>query len=240
MVFFNIAAISLSMRFVTKHSNLALGILVAQLWILPTVSAQVRQPRASSFRLERTEAALTQRLYITVNGKERRISNVAVDAWLIDDGKSVAYSGLDGSGGFENEGQSLRIYNVRTRNTKKVLSEYTAVVAVMSTRTSTGQLAILVKLGDGGLGASYFAVVDPRRGEVFHRRWAELVELKGDRIKLAFYDENDWDAIHQERSNTSGEPEKVISPTSVKPKRFETHDLKRTLKRRVIHNKRLY
>ncbi|MFN2514318.1 MAG: hypothetical protein ABR568_23255, partial [Pyrinomonadaceae bacterium] len=95
------------------------------------------------------------RLYITVNGRERKISNQAFEAWLIDDGKSVAYSGLDGSGGFENEGQSLRIYDVTTGRTRKILSEYVGIVALMPARLSTGQLALLLKMADGGLGASY-------------------------------------------------------------------------------------
>ena len=108
----------------------------------------------------------------------------------------------------------------------------------MEARLSTGQLALLIKLGDGGLGASYFAVVDPNRGEVFYRRWAELAELKGDQIKLAFYDEDAWDAILSERAGREENPNQVISTTKLKPKRFESHDLKRVLKMRVIYNKR--
>jgi hypothetical protein len=193
---------------------------------------------ATSFRLEKLETSLGHRLYITVNGRERKISNQVMDVWIIDDGKSVAYSGLDGSGGYENEGQSLRIYDVRTGKTRKVLSEYVAVVALMQVKISTGQLALLIKMGDGGLGASYFSVVDPRRGEIFYRRWAELVELNGDRIKLAFYDEEDWDAILGERGGEPDNPNQVISTTKVKPKKFENYDLKRVLKMRLIQNKR--
>jgi hypothetical protein len=202
-----------------------------------TASAQPRQLRATSFRLEKLETTLGHKLYITVNGRERKISNQVMGAWIFDGGKSVAYSGLDGSGGFENEGESLRIYNVRTGRARKVLSEYVAIIALMPVKISTGQLALLIRMGDGGLGASYFAVVDPRRGEIFSRNWAELVELNGDRIKLAFYNEEDWDAILGERSGEPDNPNQVISTTKVKPKRFESHDLKRVLKMRVIYNK---
>jgi len=139
-----------------------------QLFFGSSVLAQRRIPRASSFRLEQNPTVmLANRLFITVTGAERKITNQALDAWLIDDGMSVVYSWLDGSGGFENEGQSLRIYDVRRDTTRKILSEYVAVVALMPVKVSNGKLALLVKMGDGGLGASYFAVVDPQRGEVF-------------------------------------------------------------------------
>jgi hypothetical protein len=214
------------------------SLLFAQLSFVHSALAQRRQPRASSLRLEKLEETLGNRVYITVNGRERRISNRALDAWLIDDGKSVAYSWLDGAGGFENEGQSLRIFDVRTGKTRKVLSEYMGIVALMPVRLSTGQLALLIKMADGGLGASYFAVVHPNRGEVFYRRWAELTELEGDRIKLAFYDPEDWDQINEARGAQEDNPNQVISHTAVKPKRTENHDLKRVLRMPVRINKR--
>ena len=218
--------------------TVAILFLVVSLGVETRAVAQRRQLRASEFRLEKLDGTLGNRLYITVNGRERKISNQALDAWLIDDGKSVAYSGLDGSGGFENEGQSLRIFDVRTGRTRKVLSEYVGIVALMPVKLSTGQLALLIKMADGGLGASYFAVVDPKRGEVFYRRWAELTELAGDRIKLAFYDPDNWDQINEARAGQQDDPNQVISHTTVKPLRTENHDLKRVLRMKVIYNKR--
>lgn len=204
-----------------------------------SVVDQRRTPRASSFRLEKNpNVPLGNRLYITVAGAERKITDQALDTWLVDDGKSVVYSGLDGSGGFENEGQSLRIYDVKTGSTRKILSEYVYVVALMPLRVSNGKLALLVRMQDGGLGASYFAVVDPQRGEVFNRDWAELTAVTGDRLKLAFYNEDDWDAILGSRSGEPDDPNRVISHAKVKPKRVETHDLKRILKMRTIHNRK--
>lgn len=212
--------------------------LVVSLGVETHAVAQRRPPRASAFRLEKLDGTLGNRLFITVNGRERKISNQALDAWLIDDGKSVVYSWLDGSGGFENEGQSLRIFDVRTGKTRKILSEYMGIDALMPVRLSTGQLALLIKMADGGLGASYFAVVDPRRGEVFYRRWAELTDVTGDRIKLAFYDPDDWNQINEARGGQEDDPNQVISNTTVKPQRTENHDLKRVLRMKVIYNKR--
>jgi len=194
--------------------------------------------RATSIRVTKYQFPNGGKVYITINGRERKVTNRALDAWLIDDGKSVVYSWLDGSGGFENEGQSLRLYDVRTGRTRKILSEYYGIIALMPVRTTTGQLALLVKMADGGLGASYFAVVDPKRGEVFFRRLAELTKIDGDKITLAFYDENDWDKINEKRFPEKDDPNQVISQTTVKPAKTETHDLKKVLKGRVIYNKR--
>ena len=202
------------------------------------VSAQRRQAIATNFRLEKIEGELiAHRLYVTVNGREQKITNEALLAWIIDDGKSVAYSWTDGSGGFENEGQSLRIYDVRTGRIRKVLSEFMMIVALTPLRLTTGELALLVKMEDGGLGGSYFAVVHPRRGEVFYRRWAEVTQITGDRITLAVYDAEDWEKINEARVGQP-DPNTVVSTTKVKPIKVERHDLKRVLTMPVLVRKR--
>ncbi|HEX6731300.1 MAG TPA: hypothetical protein VF074_14850 [Pyrinomonadaceae bacterium] len=199
---------------------------------------KVTPPRATKFRLERHPHDLASDLFITVNGRERKVTTKALHAWIIDDGRSVIYSGTDGSGGFENEGESLRIYDVSTGRIRKILSEYVAVWAVQGVRLSTGQLALLVSMADGGLGGSYFAVVDPKRGQVMYRRWAEVTKIDGDRITLAFYKEDDWEKINEPRHPDEGDRNQVISHTDVKPTKIEHHDLKRVLRGRVIHNRR--
>ena len=218
-----------------------LGALLFCLILFPvTAYAQALRPVATKFRLEQIEGAgtIANRLYVTVNGRERKVTNQAVQAWIIDDGKSVAYSWTDGSGGFENEGESLRIYEVRTGRIRKVLSEYMMIIALTPVRLTNGQLALLIKMGDGGLGGSYFAVVDPKRGEVFYRRWAEVTGVNGDRITLAFYDPENWEEINAARAGQEEDPNTVISTTKVKPIKVERHDLKRVLSLPVLHNKR--
>jgi hypothetical protein len=203
------------------------------------IATAQRQPaRASKFRLEPVDGVpLANRLFVTINGRERKISDQALLAWIIDDGKSVAYSWTDGAGGFENEGQSLRVYNVATGRIRKILSEFTAIVALTPLRLTTGELALLLKMADGGLGGSYFAVVDPKRGEVFYRRWAEVTDITGDRITLAFYKPDDWDQINEARSWKQEDPNNVVSTTKVKPIKVERHDLKRVLSMRVLAKK---
>ncbi len=209
---------------------------------LPLAAKSSQRPAArataSSFRVVDTATSTGGKLYITVAGRERKIYNEAFEAWLINDGRDVVFSSHDGAGGFENEGQSLRIYNVATRSIRKILSETVGIVAVQEVKTSTGATALLVAMGDGGLGGSYFAVVDPKRGEVFFRRWAEVTAINGDNITLANYRADDFEAINDERGWKPGPSNQVIAKTKVTPYKIETHDLKRLLRNRVIYNRR--
>ena len=209
---------------------------------VPLFSQSSRPPaahaKASSFRIDESGTPTGGKLYITVVGRERKIYDDAFEAWLVNDGRDVVFSSRDGAGGFENEGQSLRIYNVATRAVRKILSESFGINAVQEVKTSTGKTVLLVAMSDGGLGGSYFAVVDPRRGEVFFRRWAEVTAINGDNITLAMYRADDFEAINEERGWKPGPSNQVISKTKVVPYKTETHDLKRLLRNRVIYNRR--
>ena len=193
---------------------------------------------ASSFRIAEPTTSTGGKLYITVANRERKIYDEAFAAWLVNGGQDVVFSSHDGAGGFENEGQSLRIYNVATRSIRKILSEIVGINAVQEVKTSTGATALLVAMSDGGLGGSYFAVVDPKRGEVFFRRWAEVTAINGDDITLAMYRADDFQAINEERGWKPGPPTHVIAKTKVTPYKTETLDLKRLLRNRVIYNRR--
>jgi hypothetical protein len=220
-------------------------LLAVSLFILvPSVAAsattQTKSARAEKFEIRPADAPLGGSLYISVNGRERKVYDPVFAAWIINDGQDVVFSSNDGAGGFEDEGQSLRIYNVQSRLTRKILSEYAGVNAVEAVETSAGAVALLVKLQDGGLGGSYFAVVDPARGEVFYQRWAEATAIKGDIVTLAFYSESDWDTINDARDWKEASPNTVISTTKVKPEKIEQVDLQVALKGRVISNRNSY
>ncbi len=191
-----------------------------------TPGRQRAQILISKARVDRTEAEFQGPLYVTIEGSERKIAEVALDAWVIDGGRRVVYSGRDGAGGFEDEGQSLRVYEAQTGKTKKIMAEYVAVDDLTEVRTSDGRIALLVKMSDGGLGANYLAVVDPSRGEVFFRRWVKLLSRKGDIITLGHYREDDWDKFLQNEN------------AKVRPYKTERVNLSAALKRRVIINKR--
>lgn len=217
-----------------SHSTTAFITILAfaVLLLCPTHAAHAQtagktetQPRITSKRLAIEEGGIHGTLFVTVNGQERKIADAALDAWIIQGGRSIVYSGRDGVGGFENEGQSLRIYDARTEKHRKIMSEYFMVDEVTEATTSTNKTALLVKLTDGGLGASYLAVVDPSRGEVFFRRWVKIISRRGDIITIGHYKEDDWDKFLQNEN------------AKVKPYKIERQNLNILLRRRVIVNK---
>ena len=164
-------------------------------------------------------------LFVTISGKERKITEQAQQAWILSGGRYLVYSSSDGAGGYENEGQSLHIYDVVTGRRKRIMSEYFMVETVEEVMTSKKKRVLLVTLADGGLGASYVAVVDPTRGEVFFRRWSRILSRKGDTIVLGRYREDDWDKLMSEQA------------AKVRPYKTERYNLNSLLLRRVIVNK---
>ena len=162
-------------------------------------------------------------LFVTIGGTEKKITDQAQQAWIINRGRHVVYSSSDGAGGYENEGQSLHLYDVNTGSQKRIMSHYFMVQTLKEVVTSKNKRALLVTMEDGGLGASYVAVVDPWRGEVFFRRWARILADKGDTIVLGFYKEEDW-----------GE----LETSKVRPYKTQRYNLNSLLLRSVIVNKK--
>ena len=182
-------------------------------------------PVITNARVALPDGVYSGPLHVTIGGEERKIADGVLKAWIIQAGRKVVYSGRDGAGGFEDEGQSLRIYDAATGARRKIMSQYYSIDKVTEVTTSSKKTALLVELTDGGLGASYVAVVDPARGEVFFRRWAKIISRRGDNLMIGFYKETDWENLNQ--SNTS----KVV------PQKMERHNLNTILKGRIITNK---
>ena len=61
-------------------------------------------------------------LFVTIDGTEKKITEKAQQAWILSGGRYVVYSSSDGAGGYENEGQSLHLYDVRTEKQKRIMS----------------------------------------------------------------------------------------------------------------------
>ncbi len=201
-----------------------------------SISAQIL--KATAVEIQSEPDGYGGKVVITVNGNKHQISDHGFDVWLVNGGKEVVYSGKDGSGGFENEGQSLHIYDVATGKSRKIMSEYSMVIGLTEKKLSNGQNVLLVKMADGGLGGAYFAVVDPKRGQVLSRGFAELSAIKGDTITLLYYKENDWEKISEERGVDEYENKTAfVEKTKVKPSKVETLDLKKIVKGKVIVNR---
>ena len=206
--------------------RIVLTIAVVALLIVPTISVAAQNDgssgqRATNVRIEMRD--IYGPLFVTIGGTEKKITDRAQQAWIINRGRHVVYSSSEGAGGYENEGQSLHLYDVATGNQKRIMSHYFMVQTVKEAVTSKNKRALLVTMEDGGLGASYVAVVDPWRGEVFFRRWARILADKGDTIVLGFYKEEDWGELE------SGK---------VRPYKTSRYNLNSLLLRRVIVNKK--
>jgi hypothetical protein len=205
-----------------KRMMIAIVVLLIVSAVGPAGSAQTSAPRATKVRIDMRD--IYGALFVTIAGAEKKVTDQAQQAWIINGGRHVVYSSDDGAGGFENEGQSLHLYDVDTGNHRRIMSEYFMVETVKEVITSSKKRALLVTMEDGGLGASYLAVVDPWRGEVFFRRWVRILANKGDTIVLGFYRENDWGDFAEGKK--------------VQPYKTERHNLNSLLQRRVIVNKK--
>jgi hypothetical protein len=181
------------------------------------------QERIEKVRLDHSDKNAGP-LYVSVGGRERRVAEKALNAWIVSGGRQVAYSAPDGAGGYENEGNALHLYDLQSGKQRKILSEYFAIDRVTEVRTRNRKTAFLVEMRDGGLGASHVAVVDPRRGEVFIASKTRLQDRTGDLFVLGFYRDDDWEGL--------------ANGKDVQPYRVRRYDLKRLLLRAPIHRVR--
>ena len=205
-----------------KRIETIVVLLTALAVYVPGMNAQTSEAQATKVRIAMRD--IYGDLFVTIAGTEKKVTDQAQQAWIINRGRHVVYSSNEGAGGYENEGQSLHLYDVDTGNHKRILSEYFMVETVKEVITSNKKRALLVTMEDGGLGASYLAVVDPLRGEVFFRRWVRILANKGDTIVLGFYRENDWGDLDEGKK--------------VRPYKTERHNLNSLLRRPVIVNKK--
>ena len=153
---------------------------------------QVAPKRATAVSIERPEGAEWGPgvVYATIGGTKTKVG-LAHGGWLIGDGRYVALSSDDGAGGYENEGQSLRLFDVETGalvlGGAPLLREYYMIESVSSVTTPDGRVAVLVNMADGGLGAPHLAVVDPARGEVFRQQIARAISTDGGTLRVGVY-----------------------------------------------------
>src|SRR5678815_2327530 len=140
-----------------KRMMIAIVVLLIVSTVVPAGSAQTSAPRATKVRIDMRD--IYGALFVTIAGTEKKVTDQAQQAWIINGGRHVVYSSDKGAGGYENEGQSLHLYDVGTGKHKRIMSEYFMVGTVKEVITRTKKRALLVTMEDGGLGASYLAVV---------------------------------------------------------------------------------
>ena len=121
--------------------------------------------------------------YQNEEGEETKVADGVWKEWLLPSG--VLYAGSDGAGGFENEGQSLWHLDLNTGAKRKILAEVFPIENVRQVRSSSGRLAYVLSMRDGGLGAPHVAVADPARGLVWRQTVAEVRAIRNGRLAVA-------------------------------------------------------
>ncbi len=155
-------------------------------FVLLTVTAHAQV--ATSVRVDRIkDGSGLGRVIAQIDGRRQTITECAWNAWIIAQGRVIVYSGTDGAGGYENEGQSLWRYDVTTGMRRKLMTEVFAIQKVVEARARSGKSPLLVTMADGGLGAPHVAVTDPLRGEVWRHRVARFVGIRNGRVAVGIY-----------------------------------------------------
>jgi hypothetical protein len=129
-------------------------------------------------RRDTTSFSIGPAVVTLASGDTLVVSDSAVRAWRLGDGQWVAVSGLDGAGGYENEGQSLTLIDVEAGTRRRVVSDYFAIIGVTLVEDA-GRRALLVRMRDGGTGSLHMTVVDPDRGQVFRATNARAEAISG-------------------------------------------------------------
>ena len=121
---------------------------------------------------------------VTTDGDTITVDSTAGVGAIISAGREVAYNGLDGAGGYENEGQSLRVVNVGTGERRVVMREYTQVREIREVPLPSGDALLVVRMEDGGAGMSHIAIVDPSRGQLYRAPRSLVASIEGDTLEL--------------------------------------------------------
>ena len=144
------------------------------------VSVTVRRD-SSSFSTGRAVVRLS-------SGDTVVVADSAYRAWKLT-GSLVAVSGLDGAGGYENEGQSLTVIDVAAGTRRRVVADYFQIVRVEAA-SADGHVALLVHMRDGGQGGLHVTIVDPQRGPVFRELHA-LGRIDGGQVLVSGFGDGD-------------------------------------------------
>jgi hypothetical protein len=139
-------------------------------------------------RRDTTSFSVGRAVVTLASGDTIVVSDSAFRAWKLG-GSLVAVSGLDGAGGFENEGQSLTVIDVASGARRRVLADYFPIVRVELLQVGTHR-GVLVHMRDGGQGSLHVTVVDPARGQVFRALHA-LGRIAGGSILVSGYGDSD-------------------------------------------------
>ena len=139
--------------------------------------------RNGQFRVARTPGEVTGTLFVVRYGAEREVAQNVWNAWPSQNPDLILYSGTDGAGGYENEGQSLWQYDWKRGNAQKLAALQTMIANVFET-SANGQKLFVVTSNDGGAGFKYVSVIHPTRGLLWEARNVSLSAIRNETLAL--------------------------------------------------------
>jgi hypothetical protein len=131
-------------------------------------------------------------LFVTINGAEKKIANEAVEAWIIDGGRKLAYMTSE-SPGQMGAGGTLIVFDPQTNKHKKLTTWEDDFTDMKVARSGDGKTAMLMETSGAENCAPAVTVIDPARGEVFSEGPAQVLSIKGDTMLLGYFREAEWD-----------------------------------------------
>lgn len=149
-------------------------IISAPLWAIQIIKAQ-------SVRVDKGKDQYGP-VIVMVGGHEDKIADESSGAWLINGNKAVVYTGRDGAGGYENEGQSLYRFDLSTGRRTKLLAEVYHINKVVEVLSRKDHSLLLVSMTDGGLGAPHAAIARSSGGMVWRSPFARFVRVTNGRV----------------------------------------------------------
>ena len=160
------------------------------------MSLAIDRPRkvATAARIEGASDGRPGRVIGTINGKDDVLADAGFSAWVVDEGRTILFS-APGSGGYENEGQTLmKVVLTCDCKPKKVVEENFLIRNVREVFDASSRSVWVLEMSDGGAGIGRVAVVDPMRSMVVYRKdGAKVLEAADGKLTLGLYEgEGPW------------------------------------------------
>ncbi len=180
------------------------------------IRSTVRENVITKFRIQPKSGGP---LFVTIDGKERKIAKEAVEAWIIEGGRRLAYTTAEGAGGM-GAGGTLMLFDAQTNQHKKLATSEDDLVDLKEARSGDGKTVLILETSGAENCAPEIMMIDPSRGEVFSESPAQVLSIKGDLMLLGYFKEAEW--------------EKNCESKKMKPYKTKSFSLNALLKRSVI------
>lgn len=219
---------------------IAIPFLLAVLFIAGVIGTRYyrqREPLADQMRIESADEFYRGALYITVDGREKRIAERAYRHNLHNGGREVIYIGAEDE---KDEKLSVRIYDVKTEQTRKLIFTDVPHLSALArnVKLSDGKRLLLIEtLADIGA-PGHLWMVDPERGAIFFQRSAVCAKIEGAVITVVYYRDEDWGKMKEDLELDFTDLDYIRNKAKVKPYKIEKLDLEKIRNNEVIDAER--